>query len=62
MSGKTRHSIKVGALGLTSACASDILSVQDWRGDALGLVADKTRYNADQNDQTISTIRAVKNS
>ena len=68
MSGQTRHSVKVKAPGPTSTCASDILSDTGLtRGQCAGslklrLAADKTRNNADQNDQTSITTRAVANS
>ena len=68
MSGQTRHPVKVKAFGLTSTCASDILSdIGFTPGQCAGslimqLPADRTRNNGDQNDQTSYTTRAVKNS
>ena len=68
MSGQTRHSVKVKALRPISACASDILSDAGLKKGQcagslrMGLAADKTRNNANQNEQKSSTTRAVKTS
>ena len=68
MPGQTQHSVKVQALGPTSTCASEILSdtgftrAQCVGSLKMGLAGDKMSNNADQNDQTSNTTRAVQNS
>ena len=68
MSRPTQYSVNVEARGPSAAYALDISS--DTRVESglcagslkMELAADKTRNNADWNDQTSSTTRAVKNS
>ena len=67
MSGQTQHSAKVEARRPTS-CAPDISSdagvERGLCAESLktGLAADKTGNNANRNNHTSSTARAVKNS